>query len=162
MNIFRELGIREGADRVNEEVLYNVVRASTRLLAHFDAFLEARGVSVAQFNTLLMIRHVGRREGIAQNALSELLLVSTSNMTRMIDRLEKEGWAERLPRPGDRRVKLVRATQKGTRLLDAIWPRFKEEVDARIGPLFSKAEKAALVRSLEKFRRLDALRSSVL
>lgn len=152
MSLFRELGIREGGDRINEEVMYNVVRASTRILAHFGAFLEARGLSVAQFNTLLMAKHVGGKAGIALGGLSELLLVSSSNMTRMADRLEREGLMERLSRRDDRRVKLVRITRKGSELLDAVWPDFKAEVDARVGPLHSKDEKIRLIRALERFR----------
>ena len=37
-----------------------------------------------------------------------------STATWLVDRLERSGLAERIASPGDRRVKLVRATEKGT------------------------------------------------
>jgi DNA-binding MarR family transcriptional regulator len=37
-----------------------------------------------------------------------------STATWLVDRLERSGLADRIPSPSDRRVKLVRATEKGT------------------------------------------------
>jgi len=155
MNIFHELGIRESKDRINEEVMYNIARAYTLIDSYINNFLEAYNLSAAKFNILLMVKHVGKNQGIPQQELSKLLLVTTSNMTRMIDKLEKDEYVERAHQDGDRRVRLIKITKKGSDLLDAIWPHYKEKVDKLIESQFNKSDKTHLNKLLEKFIKKD-------
>ena len=113
MGIFRELGMREGKDRINEEVVYNIARAYTLIENYATKFLATYNLSSAKFNIMLVVKHAGKEKGIAQNAISKLLLVTTSNMTRMIDKIEQDGYVERLNHKGDRRVNLIKITKKG-------------------------------------------------
>jgi len=55
------------------------------------------------------------KEGRQMSALAEAWQCDPSYATWIVDRLEKLGLAERLPLPGDRRVKLVVLTRKGER-----------------------------------------------
>jgi DNA-binding MarR family transcriptional regulator len=100
---------------------------------------------------MLAVKHVGKEKGIAQNAISKLLLVTTSNMTRMIDKLEKDGYVERVHQVGDRRVNLIKITKKGSDLLDAIWPHYKEKIDKPVGATLTNSEKVQMNKLLEKF-----------
>jgi DNA-binding MarR family transcriptional regulator len=59
-------------------------------------------------------------------AVADGLLNRASDTTRLIDRLEKAGLAERLPNPTDRRSVLVRATAAGRRVFATITPRLQE------------------------------------
>ena len=152
MNIFHELGIQSGEDRINEEVIYNIARVYTTINNALSFFLAAYKISPAKFNILLMVKHVGRDKGMAQNEISKLLLVTTSNITRMIDKLQKEGCVERLAQEGDRRVHLVKITKKGSDLLDTIWPRYKETIDNLVGQGFSRKNKETINETLEKLR----------
>ncbi|MDX8534532.1 MarR family transcriptional regulator [Mesorhizobium sp. VK25A] len=52
-------------------------------------------------------------EGKPIGALAREWGCDPSTATWLVDRLERSGLAERIPSPGDRRVKLVRATEKG-------------------------------------------------
>ncbi|MGF1428490.1 MarR family winged helix-turn-helix transcriptional regulator [Kitasatospora sp. LaBMicrA B282] len=52
-------------------------------------------------------------EPMAMRQLAEKLCAEPSNVTAIVDRLEARGLAERRPSPGDRRVKLVAATEAG-------------------------------------------------
>lgn len=52
-------------------------------------------------------------EPVAMRRLAEYLHAEPSNVTAIVDRLEARGLAERRPSPGDRRVKLVAATETG-------------------------------------------------
>jgi MarR family 2-MHQ and catechol resistance regulon transcriptional repressor len=103
---------------------------------------------------MLAAKHAGKEKGIAQNAISRLLLVTTSNMTRMIDKLEKDGYVERIDLEGDRRVNLIKITKKGSDLLDAIWPHYKETIDKLVSSMFEKSEKTQLNKLLEKFKSI--------
>ena len=151
MGILKNIGVREGKDRVNEEVAYNIARAYVTLDNYITAFLAPYNLSPAKFNILIATKHVGMEKGIQQNAISKILFVTTSNITRMIDKLEKDGYVERVEKIGDRRINLIKITRKGSDLLDAIWPHYKEKVDRFIESLLSGTEKKQLNKLLEKF-----------
>ena len=151
MNIFHELGIRDGKDRINEEVIYNVARIYTLIDNFVTTLLSPYDLSPAKFNIMLAVKHIGKETGIAQNEISRHLLVTTSNMTRMIDKLENEGYVERTPQKGDRRVNLIRITKKGSDLLDKIWPHYKKGIDQFIESKISKADKKQINQLMEKF-----------
>ena len=51
--------------------------------------------------------------GLPIGAVADGLLNRASDTTRLIDRLERAGLAERFPNPADRRGVLVRATRAG-------------------------------------------------
>ena len=152
MNIFHELGVRSGKDRINEEIVYNIARAYTIIDTRAGAFLSPYKLSPAKFNILLMVQHAGKSKGIPQNEISKLLLVTTSNITHMIDKLEKDGYVERLAQKGDRRINLVRITKDGTELLDKIWPHYIKMIDNLIGSSFSRNEKKKINALLEKVK----------
>jgi MarR family transcriptional regulator, 2-MHQ and catechol-resistance regulon repressor len=77
-------------------------------------------------------------------------LVTTSNVTRMIDKLEKEGLAVRELVNGDRRIKRIKITKKGYDLLDEVWPLYKDNVDSFVGDMFQKSEKQNLINLLSR------------
>ncbi|MFE5177670.1 MarR family winged helix-turn-helix transcriptional regulator [Streptomyces sp. NPDC056634] len=61
-----------------------------------------------------------RRGPAAMRSLADTLTCDASNMTGIIDRLEKRGLVRREPSPSDRRVKNVVLTTEGERVADAI------------------------------------------
>jgi DNA-binding MarR family transcriptional regulator len=52
-------------------------------------------------------------EGITVSALAELARVRKQTMAQAVDQLEKMGYVERRPNPGDRRSRLVFLTERG-------------------------------------------------
>jgi DNA-binding MarR family transcriptional regulator len=154
MNIFHELGLKENTDRINEEIIYNTAHAYTFIDAFVGQLLSAYKLSTAKFNILMVVKHIGSEKGLSQHEISKLLFVTTSNMTRMIDKLEKSGYVKRINQEGDRRVNLIKITKEGSELLDAIWPHYKDRVDKLMESQFSKTEKHQLNKLLEKFKRV--------
>jgi len=61
--------------------------------------------------------------------LSRQLLVSNGNATAVVERLEKEGLAARVPGEGDRRVVLVALTDKGRAVFETQAAEHRGEVD---------------------------------
>ncbi|MEU5952541.1 MarR family transcriptional regulator [Streptomyces sp. NPDC047525] len=61
-----------------------------------------------------------RRGPAAMRSLADTLTCDASNMTGIIDRLEKRGLVRREPSPSDRRVKNVVLTAEGERVTDAL------------------------------------------
>jgi DNA-binding MarR family transcriptional regulator len=76
--------------------------------------LAKRGVSITTIHLLSMLQHHGT---VSMSRLAELLDVSLSNATGLIDRMEERGLVERVRDDEDRRLVLVRCTAGGAELL---------------------------------------------
>jgi len=72
------------------------------------------GISMAQLNIMYTLQRNGE---MTMSHLADMLGVSLSNATGLVDRLEERGLIERSRVPEDRRVVLVRVTQAGTQLI---------------------------------------------
>lgn len=75
------------------------------------------GVSMTQMHVLWILQHHGE---LPMSRMAELMDVSLSNATGIIDRMEERGLIERVRVPDDRRVVVVRITPGGLQAMDAI------------------------------------------
>lgn len=81
--------------------------------AKLDAALSSAGLSAAKWWAM---RHLALvREPLPLRRLAQRMDCAKSNATQMLDRLEAEGLAERVPDPSDRRGVLARLTEEGKR-----------------------------------------------
>jgi len=69
------------------------------------------GLTGAQYNVLNIL--AASPDGISQRELGDRLVVDRSNVTGLLDRLEKSGWVRRTDDPEDRRVYRVVLTPAG-------------------------------------------------
>jgi len=91
-------------------------------------------------------------DGIGFSDLVEYLVVSRQNLDGVLKRLEKQGYAERVENPTNRRVKMVRLTKAGLRAWDELFEnslRFYRQGTEGIAP----EEKAAFVETLGRVGR---------
>jgi len=107
-------------------------RALMELLRTADAvwdasrvFFERWDLSPSQFNVLNLLHF--NPGGLSQTDLSVQLIMHRSNLTGLVDRLEKRGLVARQEVAADRRAYNVVLTPAGTRLLREILPRYYEE-----------------------------------
>ena len=75
------------------------------------------GISMTHLHILWVLEHHG---DLPMSRLADLLDVSVSNATGLIDRMEERGLVERSRVADDRRVVIVRASAQGARLRDEI------------------------------------------
>jgi DNA-binding MarR family transcriptional regulator len=75
------------------------------------------GVSMAQLHIMYTLQRTGE---MTMSHLADVLNVSLSNATGLIDRLEERGLIERYRVPTDRRIVLVRLTPSGETLLGEV------------------------------------------
>ncbi len=75
------------------------------------------GISMTHLHILWVLEHHG---DLPMSRLAELLDVSLSNATGLVDRMEERGLVERIRVPDDRRVVIVRASAEGARQRDEI------------------------------------------
>lgn len=88
--------------------LQDVARLMRR---NFDRHLQDKGLDLtqAQWRSLGI---VGKRPGISQTALADILEMQPISVGRLIDRMESAGWMERRPDPDDRRAVCLYITDK--------------------------------------------------
>jgi DNA-binding MarR family transcriptional regulator len=75
------------------------------------------GISMTHLHILWVIEHHGE---LPMSRLADLLDVSLSNATGLVDRMAERGLVERVRVPDDRRVVIVRASAEGVRIRDEI------------------------------------------
>ena len=103
------------------QALLQLLRTADTIWVASREFFEPWGLSPSQFNVLNLL---GGGEGVTQIELSRQLIVHRSNITGLVDRLEKRGLVCRNEVPGDRRSYRVSLTREGERVMTEILPRY--------------------------------------
>lgn len=114
----------------NDFIVYNIGRLYVLLDHYFFNIYKEFELNPAKFNLLMVIKHIGKDEGVSQIDIGENLFVSAANITKLIDALEKKEWVKRAASLKDRRVNLIKITEKGSALLDEVWIKHVEAVNS--------------------------------
>lgn len=123
------------------------------LISHkrLEANLEKLDLTPPQFYVLATIGYAG---GLPFGEIGEKLMVTVSNLTGIVDRLEEKGLVVRDRDVRDRRVVRVRLTDKGTKLYKSTIPFFEKGVAEFFVPL-TKAQQKELASLLRKLIRVS-------
>jgi DNA-binding MarR family transcriptional regulator len=84
-------------------------------------------LTLPQFDVLAELTRAGKR-GFTFLELSRLLLVTSGNLTGIVDRLEARGLVRRVPDQTDRRVVRVSLTSKGRAMSRRMLPRHAQDL----------------------------------
>lgn len=154
MTDLQRYGIYKGEGRIHEEVIYSMALLYNLVNAEISSYLRDFNLSAGKLNILIAIRHQGKEKGLTQVEISKHLIVTPSNMTKMIDKLEKDELVERKALEGDRRVNIINVTKKGMTLLDGIWSDYNLKLKGLVGKI-SQEKQAKLASILtEWFEKL--------
>lgn len=151
----RTFGVAKGEGRYHEEIVYSIALLYSKMNNEITNFLKVYHLTPGKLNILITIKHKGGPEGIRQVDISKHLIVTASNMTKMIDKLEKERLVSRFAQPGDRRVRIIKISKKGSELLDTIWQGYNaqlKEVVCLLGKKDQEQLAGYLTRWLEKVK----------
>ena len=129
----------------------NIVQAASMLRARLAERLEIEFQLAPEEAELLMRLAAETDNRLRMAEVSDLLLVSKSGVTRMVDRLIARDLVERATCPSDRRVIYAAITEKGKTLLVEAVPAFVEALMASLAPHADPAE-LELVR--DKLRKI--------
>lgn len=132
------------------EAFLLVERTARDLRKQVADALKPAGISTAKYNVLRILRDAGR-PGLACSVVSERLVEHDPDITRLLDRLEANGWVERARDTEDRRVVKVRITTKGLTLLAGLDDRVAELHTKQFAPL-ARDDVGVLVSLLERLR----------
>ena len=108
-----QFGTRETAAREVYLLLQHVAGAQIQELA---VLLRPAGITPEQYHVLRVLRDAGAG-GLACSAVAERSVSGDPDVTRLLDRLERQGWVSRVRESSDRRVVTARITNDGLRLL---------------------------------------------
>jgi DNA-binding MarR family transcriptional regulator len=110
--------------------VFGLLTAAETLRQNWAARAAAAGLSTAQVNALLALRP---GEAAPMRSLAAHLDYDASNLSTLVDRLERRGAVERRPDPGDRRVKALALTPEGERLRAGFWRDLVEDPGLLVG-----------------------------
>jgi len=133
-----------GSGFVEDYLLYLLGRASMQASAQFHAVVKDRGISVLEWRVL------GQLSSGAEtvSTLAEMALSKQPTLTKVLDRMVKDGLVARLEDAADRRRTYVRLTEKGRALAAELVPMAREH-EARVLAGYAPREAAALKRALK-------------
>jgi len=151
MSLQKELGFVNPMANRGHEALLNIVLTGTLLTKEADRLLRPLGLTDAQFNVLMLLKYQSRGGQMNQTHLGGMLLVNRSNVTGLIDRMEKAGWVERGADAGDRRVNMLRLTAAGRRIVERGEKAYFRWIE-RLSGASSEDEQSRLCRLLEQVR----------
>jgi DNA-binding MarR family transcriptional regulator len=94
--------------------LYDLIKESFLLLDFGDRGLfDQFGLSISRYYAL---HHIATAPGLSPSRLSQLMFCDKSNITRLLQGLERDGYVERRPHEQDGRVQRLYLTESGFQL----------------------------------------------
>ncbi|MEV4567275.1 MarR family transcriptional regulator [Nonomuraea sp. NPDC049419] len=115
--------------------------------------LNAAGLSDVDFEALIRLaRSPGRR--LRMSDLAAQTGLSTSGVTRVVDRLEREGLVRREACPTDRRASYAALTGEGHDRLELVLPKHVQDIEDLFTGQLDKDELEGFLASLRKIRQV--------
>lgn len=133
------------------------IQAWARLLRSHKVLLEKTEQALKRhrlppliwYDVLLELHRVGS-EGLKQYQISELILLSKHNLTRLLDRMEAQGLVERLSCAHDARSNIIVITEKGEKLRASMWPVYSRAIRENFSEKLSSSDIDSLMKLLKK------------
>jgi DNA-binding MarR family transcriptional regulator len=120
-------------------------------VALFVAECEVLDLTPVQYASLTVIRDV---PDLDVTRLSSLVALDRATLAKVIERLEAKGWILRTSSELDKRVKLLRITTKGRKVLTAAESRVRRCQRRILAPL-AEADRQIFMRMLEQLVELN-------
>lgn len=153
-DLLRELRQKKPFASPQEEASVALLRTVDMLRWRMAEVLEPEGLSPAQFNVLRILRGAGS-DGLPTLEIGQRLVEQAPGVTRLIDRLEAQGYVRRERTRADRRQVLCHIEKKGLDALsrlDATTAESREAIFAGV----TKAEVVNLIATLAAIRKACA------
>lgn len=118
MGLKDELSLRRDFASVEHEAILNIYVTGDLIKKHARKFFRHHGITDVQYNVLeLLSGQAPKGERMTQAELGRMMLVNPSNITSILDRMERDGLLKRVEVPEDRRSNGIKLTAKGRSLV---------------------------------------------
>jgi MarR family transcriptional regulator, 2-MHQ and catechol-resistance regulon repressor len=123
----------------------------TGLANRFSSQLAAHGLALVEFEVLVRLAR-SPEQRLRMTALAGQVALTTSGITRVVDRLERDGLVRREACPADRRGAWAVVTPAGLARLESALPDHLDQLSQHFTSYFAPAELALLVDRLRVIR----------
>lgn len=137
-------------DAVEIRAWARLLKTSARLVDAVENDLKAAGLPPLAWYDALYALHRAMPGGLRPGDLEEGMLLPQYNVSRLLDRLERAGCAERLPHPVDRRGQVVRITTEGSGLLRRMWRVYRTVIADNFARKLGKSDADKLAELLSR------------
>ena len=138
------------------QTLYDLIKESFLLLDFGDRrLLEPYRLTVSRYYAL---HHIAADPGLSPGHLSRLMFCDKSNITRLLQGLERDGYVERRPHEQDGRAQRFYLTAAGTRLYTAVGAAHAGSIARRLASLPPES----LARTIDSLSLLNRSLSAAL
>lgn len=142
------------SDRVRTDRLMNVwarvIKTSRNLLERVERKLKNEGFPpLSWYDVLLELRREDSK-ALRPVDIERRTLLAQYNVSRLLDRITKAGYAEKARSEDDGRGMVVKLTASGEQLLDAMWPVYRSAVENELGQHLTEEEMKLILEALKK------------
>lgn len=148
--LLQELKQTKPFESLEVEAYLNIIKTADHLHHSAAVVLKGRNISETQYNVLRILRGAGD-DGLKCSEVGERMVTRDPDITRLLDRLEKQQLIERHRSQTDRRVVTTRITATGLRLLEELDAPIRQQSAAMFARL-QPAQLQTLIDSLEAIR----------
>lgn len=128
-------------------LLVVLARSFNAVMTHSNRSINSHGLNSTEFGVLDVLYHKGPQP---LQKIGEKVLISSGNITYVVDKLQKKNLLIRRSSEEDRRVIYAELTAEGRELFERIFPEHKERMARAVSGLTDeeKAQAAHLLRKL--------------
>ena len=121
--------------------------AQEAVYRRFSARLAEWGLSIPKYVVLLQLYN---HESLRPSKIGDLVSRCDSNLTTLIDRMERDELVEKTHHATDRRVKEILLTTKGREIAPQVIKAARQFLDELISTILSEEEQKALIQMLRR------------
>lgn len=123
-----------------------LTRAIQSVKKKVEEDIKGMGLNPTEFAVLELVYNKGEQP---IQKIGEKVLIASSSITYVVDKLEKKELLKRRPSPEDRRSTYAVITEKGKQFMDEVFPKHREAINTICGGL-NQDEKQSLIEQLKK------------
>jgi MarR family 2-MHQ and catechol resistance regulon transcriptional repressor len=139
--------VRDAEGKALDLRLIRVITNAVEVLyASLERAIDSYGLSMETFRIFEFLYNKGPQ---TIQKISDTFSIPSGSITYVVDKLEKKGFAERLPCIGDRRKTNVALTGEGRRYFDNIFPKHVQTISDNLS-FATDEEKLELIQVLKK------------
>lgn len=138
-------------DELNNKLGFNIYRAGLLFRRELMHAVSDYNMTPEQWQIMMTLWSAGKP--VNQSEIVEMTLKDKHTLSRIIGRLERDGWIEKVRDPGDKRITLIRITEKGNLIQGEAVEKMQSHFKG-IWSDFNKEEKQDLLKTLQKLRSI--------
>lgn len=133
--------------RESLKLLVVMLKATSTIENLIKKDMKTYGLNPTEFAVLELLYHKGDQP---IQKIGENILLASSSITYVVDKLEGKKLVQRIDSPEDRRIKFASITDKGKEFMDEAFPKHEK----RIEELFSNLTDDEIDRAIQLFKKI--------